>query len=143
MKIFPYLIFFLYFNQLSAQLLGNSDYSNFAEKLTKIRQYNFKDKKNNCTQKLIYLGKVNSIDKHSYKVLTSHKNLSGKGVNDLIFVSEKNIEYVYRLNLPSDFPKFISNNKLFFKNNKNENVSMNIDVLKEEFCTPIECFPKI
>ena len=105
MRIFQYLIFFLFFNHSSAQLIGDYDYAKFSKKLTKIGQYNLKDKENDCTQKIKYLGEIISTDKHTFKVLTSHKNLSGKGVNDLVFVSEKNVEYIYRLNLPSDFPK--------------------------------------
>jgi len=143
MRIFQGLIFLLFFNYSSAQLIGEGDYKIFFKKLTKIGQYNLKDKENNCTQRIKYLGKIISTDKHTFKVLTSHKNLSGKGVNDLVFISANNIEYIYRLNLPSDFPIYISNNRLYFKNERKLNVSMSIGPLTEEFCTPVECFSKI
>lgn len=141
MRLFQCLILFLFFNHSSAQLIGNGDYAKFSKKLTKIGHYNLKDK--DCTQKIIYLGKVISTDKVVFKVLTSHKNLGGKGVNDLVFISEKNVEYIYRVNLPSDFPINISKNKLYFKNEQNVTENMSIGKLTNEFCTPFECFEKI
>jgi len=143
MRIFQYLLFFLFFNLSSAQLIGNGEYTKFSEKLTKIGKFNLKDKDCACTQKIIYLGKIISTNKLTFKVLTSHKNLGGKGVNDLVFISEKNIEYVYRVNLPSDFPIYISNNKLYFKDGNNNLESMSIGALEKLFCTPFECFDKI
>lgn len=138
MRIFQYLIFFLFFNHSSAQLIGDSDYLKFSKKLTKIGHYNLKDK--DCTQKIRYLGKVISKNKLTFKVLTSHKNLGGKGVNDLVFISEKSIVTIYRVNLPSDFPIYISNNKLYFKDDNNNLESMSVGELEKVFCTPFECF---
>ncbi len=141
MRIFQYLIFFLlFFNHSSAQLIGDSDYLKFSKKLTKIRNYNLKDKDCDCTQKIRYLGKVISKNKVTFKVLTSHKNLGGKGVNDLVFISEKNVVNIYRVNLPSDFPIYISNNKLCFKDDNNNLKSMSVGELEKVFCTPFECF---
>ena len=134
MKTLKYITLLLFFNITSAQLM--TDYKAFSKKLTKIRQYNFKDSKNDCSQKILYLGKITLTNKQTFKVLTSHINLGGKGVNDLIFISEKNVEYIYRLDLPSDFPTYISKNKLYF--DKNE--SMSVNELKELFCTPSGCF---
>ncbi|MEO0038354.1 MAG: hypothetical protein RIQ59_1565 [Bacteroidota bacterium] len=143
MRIFYYLILFLFFNHSSAQLIGNGDYAKFSKKLTKIGHYNLKDKDCDCTQKIIYLGNIISENKVTFKVLTSYKNLGGKGVNDLVFISEKNVEYIYRVNLPSDFPMNISKNKLYFKNDKNAAENMSIGKLTNQFCTPYECFDKI
>lgn len=141
MRIIQYLIFVLFFNHTSAQLIGNGDYVKFSKKLSKIGHYNLKDK--DCFQKIIYLGKIRSTDKVVYKILTSHKNLGGKGVNDLVLISEKNEEYIYRVDLPSDFPINISKNKLCFKRGKNAAQNMYIEKLTNLFCTPFECFERI
>ena len=135
MKIFKFLLI-LSFNFCSSQLI--SDYKLFAKKL-EIGEYNFKDVNYNFTQNIIYLGKITSKNNNTFKVLTSHKSLDGKGINDLIFISEKDDIYIYRLDLPTDFPTQIKNNELYFKENK----KISINKLLNIFCTPFECFEKI
>jgi hypothetical protein len=143
MKLIRCLLLLLAVNQSYAQLIGEGEYANFSKKLRHKGIYHLKDKQNNCSQKIDYLGTIISTNNHPFKVLTSHKNLVGKGVNDIVFISEEKVEYVYRVNLPSDFPFNISNNKLDFKNSEKATLSMSIEQLTNLFCTPIECFEKI
>jgi len=48
------------------------------------------------------------------KVLVSHKSLSGKGVNDLIFVARNGETTIYRIDMPDDAPFKVSGNQLYF-----------------------------
>lgn len=134
--------FLLAFNFSSSQIV--TDYKVFCNNnvLKKMKYYNFKDKQDKfVTQQILYLGDIISEKNKSYKVLTSHTNLAGKGVNDLIFVSTKGTPSTYRMNLISDMPFKISNNKLFFREEKTKKVkAIKITELKPIFCSPFECF---
>lgn len=131
------------FTNASAQLI--SDYKKFADQLNKKEVFTFKHKEDaSATQKIEYLGIIKAKNKVNYKVLTSHKNLGSKGINDLIFVAEEGKVFQYRLELKQDMPIRILKNKLVFRREENDlNLSMEIEELQNLFCTPFECFPLI
>jgi hypothetical protein len=141
-KLTLIIFFLLTYNSVSSQII--KDYCNFSKKNNGFQKKEFKfidNKKNDITQELIYLGILLSTDNQSYKIFTSFLNLDGKGVSELIFVSLNCKVYCYRMNLPTDLPFKIFNNKLYFKNKTNNEIkSMEIDKLNDFFCTPFECF---
>lgn len=140
MKLFQFFLFFFFTNLAFSQVIGKGDFVSFSKKHTRIGSY--KLKANGCIQNINYLGVLISSENIEYKVFTSHKNITGKGINDLVFVSNKNEEILYRLDMPSDFPIAISENKLTFKNDRGEKKYLTIEKLLDVFCTPFGCFEK-
>ena len=128
----------LLFNFLKAQTI--KDFKSFADTVVVQKGFNYVEKSNK--QKILFIGEITDEKNTTYKVFISQLNLSGKGVNDLIFVSKQK-EYKYRLNLPSDAPFKISFNELYFKNKGVVKTMKLNNSLNEWFCSPFECFEKI
>ncbi|AWM14910.1 hypothetical protein DI487_14325 [Flavobacterium sediminis] len=134
-------IFFLLFNsQLNSQVIES--YIDFSKNAKLQKDYIFEEPESGISQKVNYLGEIIAGNKIKYKVLISHINLFGKGVNELIFISDKNEEYIYALDLPKDFPLFIKDNKLFFEDETEGVQSMIVSDLLNWFCSPFGCFPR-
>lgn len=140
MKIKYILLFFivLSFHSIKSQTI--KDFTSFGDTLTIKKEFNFKEK--GITQKILFLGELTSENNITYKVYVSFLNFSGKGVNDLIFVSENNL-CKYRLNMPTDAPVKISFNRLFFKKNKKIKFIKLVNNFNDWFCSPFECFEQI
>lgn len=135
-----YLLFgmILFFNFSNAQIV--KDYKSFCDNLIVNKKYIFKEK--DVKQQILFIGEVTDNKGVTYKVLVSSLNLSGKGVNDLIFISKKNI-YKYRMNLPTDMPFKISFNELYFKVDNIIKTMKIEDDFNKIFCTPFECFEMV
>lgn len=139
---FLLLVLTLLYNYSYSQIVD--DFYSFSKKknLIKMKIYNLKDNKDSSIkQQIIYLGFINTSNKESFKVFTAFLNLGGKGNSKLVFVSSKGKVFKYYMDLPSDLPFKIYNNRLYFKNHQTKIVkSMKVNVLEDVFCTPFECF---
>ena len=67
-----------------SQIIDN--YVDFTKRNLPKKEYVFHDSKEGITQKIKYLGYIYLQNDIKLKVLISHKNFSGKGKNDLIFI---------------------------------------------------------
>lgn len=138
MKYILLFLVFTPFNFLKAQTI--EDFKSFSDTVSVNKTFNYEKK--GIKQKILFIGEVTDEENIAYKVFISFLNFSGKGVNDLVFVSKEK-QFKYRLNLPTDAPFKISFNELYFKS-KGVVKKMKVNKsLNELFCSPFECFEKI
>lgn len=128
---------------LSAQVIEDLEsFKMFGDTINVEKEYELSDSKNGVNQRILFIGEITDEKNITYKTFISFLSFSGKGVNDLVFISKQK-QFKYRLNLPSDAPFKISFNELYFKNKgviKRMKLNNNFNEL---FCTPFECFEKI